>query len=166
VVEKPTDTAKAPSRPPKEEKKQVTAEPDKPSKAVTAREKEKPAEERAPEPSNAASTKAASSQAAVEPQRADSAAPKVSDHADFATIVVRVPADAKVYFDDQLTQQTGEERTFVTPSLRPGRTFAYTVRTEIVSGGRVVSKTERVKVRAGEAIAVEGVKLTPAIKDR
>jgi uncharacterized protein (TIGR03000 family) len=152
---KPIDEAKAPTRSPKA---QPAAESDKPSKAVVASEKEKSAEKPAAELSKAASPKATPSQPAIEPRRAESPAPKVSQHADVATIVVRVPADAKVYFDGRPTQQTGEERTYVTPSLRPGSTFVYTLRTEIISGGRLVSKTERVAVRAGETITVEPIK--------
>jgi uncharacterized protein (TIGR03000 family) len=159
--QKPTDTAKAPSRPPRGEQKQPTADVEKPGNATAASEKQKPGREPAIE-----STQAAPPKTSAEPRPADSTSPKASDHADVATIVVRVPADAKVYFDDRPTQQTGEERTFVTPSLPPRRTFHYSLRTEVVSGGRIVSKIERVTVRAGETIAVEGVKPAPAIKER
>src|SRR5262245_60323463 len=54
--------------------------------------------------------------------------------ANVATIVVRVPADAKLYFDGVLTEQTGTERTFVTPPLRAGQEFRYELKVELASG--------------------------------
>ena len=44
-----------------------------------------------------------------------------------ATIQVSVPADAKVWFDDSPTEQTGSERSFESPPLTPGKTYSYMI---------------------------------------
>ncbi len=66
--------------------------------------------------------------------------------------------DAKLYFDGQLTSQTGNERAFETPPLRRGQDFEYELKTEFASGS-VRSKTTRVTIRAGETLRLES---TPA----
>ena len=50
------------------------------------------------------------------------AADKIADR---ATLVVEVPANARLYINDQMTRQTGQVRTFNSPALEPGRTYAY-----------------------------------------
>jgi uncharacterized protein (TIGR03000 family) len=72
-----------------------------------------------------------------------------------ATIVVEVPADAKVYFDDQPTEQTGAVRTFVTPPLRSDKAFMYNLRVEVVRQDKVVAQTEQISVRAGQTTRVD-----------
>jgi uncharacterized protein (TIGR03000 family) len=72
-----------------------------------------------------------------------------------ATIVLRVPADAKVYFDGATTKQTGTPRTFVTPALRAGIAFPYELKAVIVRQGKVLSRTERITVRAGRTTRVD-----------
>jgi uncharacterized protein (TIGR03000 family) len=72
-----------------------------------------------------------------------------------ATIVVGVPADARVYFDGYLTQQTGAMRTYVTPPLPSGKEFTYALRVEVVRDGKVMERTERVTVRAGQTTNVD-----------
>jgi uncharacterized protein (TIGR03000 family) len=72
-----------------------------------------------------------------------------------ATIVVRVPADARLYFDDQATQQTGTRRTFSTPGLQAGREYFYRVKAEVRRGGAVHSRVERITVRAGQTTQVD-----------
>ncbi len=79
-----------------------------------------------------------------------------------ATIVVQVPADAKVYFDEQPTQQTGALRTFVTPPLPSAKEFHYDLKAEVVREGKVRSKTERITVRAGQTTRVDLTKISGA----
>jgi uncharacterized protein (TIGR03000 family) len=62
---------------------------------------------------------------------------------DTATIVVRVPADAKVYFDDTLTEKSGSERSFVTPGLQPGQIFFYTIKAEVTRDGKALTQSQR-----------------------
>ena len=42
---------------------------------------------------------------------------------------VVVPADAEVWFNGDATQQKGEQREFVTPTLPVGRNYEYEIRT-------------------------------------
>jgi uncharacterized protein (TIGR03000 family) len=80
-----------------------------------------------------------------------------------ATIVVEVPADAKLYFDDHLTRQTGAVRTFTTPPLRAGKAFSYELKAEMVQQGKPMSRREQVTVRAGETSRVDMKEIgTPA----
>ncbi len=91
--------------------------------------------------------------------KAPPAGPEPGDDKQAATIVVQVPADAKVYFDGQATTQTGSERSFATPPLRRGAILYYELKAEFAPGGQVVSRTLRIAVRGGETTRVE---LTPA----
>jgi uncharacterized protein (TIGR03000 family) len=74
---------------------------------------------------------------------------------DTATIVVRVPADAKVYFDDTLTEKSGSERSFVTPGLQPGQIFFYTIKAEVTRDGKALTQSQRVNVQAGQTTEVD-----------
>jgi len=65
-----------------------------------------------------------------------------------ATIVVQLPADAKVFFDDNPTTSTGSTRYFVTPSLEAGKEFSYSVKVESMQDGKARSEVKKVTVRA------------------
>ncbi|MFN4258069.1 MAG: TIGR03000 domain-containing protein [Gemmataceae bacterium] len=67
-----------------------------------------------------------------------------------ATIVVNLPANAKLSIDDQATKQTSAVRTFATPSLENGKEFAYTLKAELVRDGQTLTATKTVTVRAGQ----------------
>jgi uncharacterized protein (TIGR03000 family) len=67
-----------------------------------------------------------------------------------AQLVVEVPADAKLYIDNQLMSVSGDRRTFLTPQLQPGQRYYYELRAEAVRGGEtVMSEPTRVIVEAG-----------------
>jgi len=72
-----------------------------------------------------------------------------------AVVVVQVPADARVYFDNQPTKQAGEMRTFSTPDLPAGKAFFYEVRADVMRDGKVTAQTRRVAVRAGQTTRVD-----------
>src|SRR5690242_7494418 len=72
-----------------------------------------------------------------------------------ASIVVRVPGDAKLWLDDFASSQTGPQRVFTTPPLERQATYYYTVRIELVREGRKLAATREVKVRAGEVTMVD-----------
>lgn len=72
-----------------------------------------------------------------------------------ATVVVRVPADAKLYAEGRPLNLTGTERSFVSPALPAGQEFGYTFRVEYVRDGETISQSRRVSVRAGGTVAVE-----------
>ena len=66
-----------------------------------------------------------------------------------ATIIVTLPADAKLMIDDFATTSTSATRVFVTPALAPEKEFSYTLKAEITRNGKTEVQTEKVTVRAG-----------------
>jgi uncharacterized protein (TIGR03000 family) len=66
-----------------------------------------------------------------------------------ATIIVSLPADARLLVDGYLTTSTSAQRVFTSPELAPGQDYHYTLQAEIVRDGRVLTASERVTVRAG-----------------
>jgi uncharacterized protein (TIGR03000 family) len=72
-----------------------------------------------------------------------------------AQVVVRVPAEAKLFADGQSTQLTGPERVFLTPDLSTGRDFQYTLKVEYAASGETKSDTKQVTVRAGHRTVIE-----------
>ncbi|HEY1859896.1 MAG TPA: TIGR03000 domain-containing protein [Gemmataceae bacterium] len=68
-----------------------------------------------------------------------------------ATIIVSMPADAKLTIDDAATTSMGAVRTFVSPTLNSGVEYHYTLRTEIA--GKSIAK--QITVRAGEETRIE-----------
>jgi uncharacterized protein (TIGR03000 family) len=71
-----------------------------------------------------------------------------------ATILVSLPADAKLFVDDAATTSTTASRTFVTPALENGKTYGYTLKAEVVRDGKVVSTAKQIEVRAGATSTV------------
>ena len=70
-----------------------------------------------------------------------------------AKVNVKLPADAKLYVDDQLTTSNNKEvRSFKTPALAVGQDYYYTMRAEYVREGKTVSTSKRVIVRAGSTV--------------
>lgn len=67
-----------------------------------------------------------------------------------ATIIVKVPADGRVYFNGDPTKQTGTTRTYSTPDLRRGKSYVYEVKAEVVRNAKSVTKAKEITVRAGE----------------
>jgi uncharacterized protein (TIGR03000 family) len=84
-----------------------------------------------------------------------------------ATVDVRVPANAEVWFDDEPTRQRGEWRRFVAPPMTPGKEFHYDVRARWTEGDRVVDQTRVVGVRSGGVSEVDFTQpeKAPAPKD-
>jgi uncharacterized protein (TIGR03000 family) len=72
-----------------------------------------------------------------------------------ATILVSLPADAKLTIDDNATVSTSANRRFVTPTLQNGRDFSYTLKAEVVRDGKPVSTVKVITVRAGETTQVD-----------
>jgi uncharacterized protein (TIGR03000 family) len=73
-----------------------------------------------------------------------------------ARLHVVVPADAKVWFDDKATQQTGPERYFESPPLTPGKEYSYDIKVQWRDrNGKEVTRTRHVDVRANSAVNVD-----------
>jgi uncharacterized protein (TIGR03000 family) len=71
-----------------------------------------------------------------------------------ATIIVSLPADAKLTVDDAPTTSTSSTRVLVSPTLEPGREFHYTLTAEITRDGKPQVTSQRITVRAGEETRV------------
>lgn len=70
-------------------------------------------------------------------------------------MVVRLPADARLYAEGQLLNLTSGERSFVTPILPIGGEYGYTFKAEYVRNGETITQTRRVGVRAGGSVNVD-----------
>jgi uncharacterized protein (TIGR03000 family) len=68
------------------------------------------------------------------------------------TIQMHVPSDARVWFDGEATSQSGADRTFVTPSLAPGREYVYHIRVQWNENGKAMERNRDATVHAGDRI--------------
>jgi uncharacterized protein (TIGR03000 family) len=81
-----------------------------------------------------------------------------------ATVVVTLPADAKLFIEGKLIDQTGSVRAFRTPELQPvpaGQSYEYTMSIEVVRNGRTVKSEEKVRVEAGKVARVNFAEPAP-----
>jgi uncharacterized protein (TIGR03000 family) len=82
-------------------------------------------------------------------------------------VTVRVPANAKLWFDGSTTTSTGAVREFQSPRLTPGR-YTYEIRARWTENGRAVTQTQNVTVSPGAHTTVDfpvrpGATETPAV---
>jgi uncharacterized protein (TIGR03000 family) len=80
-----------------------------------------------------------------------------------ATIIVSLPAEAKLLIDGNATTSTTTERVFVSPALDRGMEYYYTLKAEVVRDGKAEVRTEKVAVRAGEETRVNLQFATPTV---
>jgi uncharacterized protein (TIGR03000 family) len=71
-----------------------------------------------------------------------------------ATVIVKLPADAKLYVDGQEANLTSSTRSFTTPELLANQDYYYTIKTVAGRDGTAVMQSQRVKVRAGKVATV------------
>jgi len=71
-----------------------------------------------------------------------------------ATIIVSLPADAKLIVDDTATTSTSASRVLTPPELEPGQDYHYNLKAEVVLDGKTVTVAKQVAVRAGEQTSV------------
>jgi uncharacterized protein (TIGR03000 family) len=71
-----------------------------------------------------------------------------------ATLVVSLPADAKLLIDDAATTSTSGRRVFVSPALQTGREYTYSLKAEYTKDGKSVVVNKDITVTAGAEIAV------------
>jgi uncharacterized protein (TIGR03000 family) len=69
-----------------------------------------------------------------------------------AKLIVELPADAKLFVDDQPMRTASDVRSFNTPVLEAGQTYYYELRAEVIRDGQPVTATKRVLIRAGEVV--------------
>jgi len=73
-----------------------------------------------------------------------------------ADVSVRLPADAKLYFEGVPMELTGPERNFVSPPLTPGRNYQYEVRAVWSDNqGHEVVQDRKVLVHAGDRLTID-----------
>ena len=67
-----------------------------------------------------------------------------------AVVVVKAPLDAAVLANGEVIEHAKTEQTFVTPNLKPGKTYFYEFRAEAVRDGKTVTLHQKVTVKAGQ----------------
>jgi uncharacterized protein (TIGR03000 family) len=71
-------------------------------------------------------------------------------------LTVAVPADAKLYVNDDLTSSTGAVRKFVSHGLKAGKQYRFVVRAELADAdGKLMTEEKTVVVSAGEQEEVQ-----------
>ena len=74
-----------------------------------------------------------------------------------AKVVVTLPADAKLYFNNVVTRSKTGRREFQSPALNPGMIYEYNLKAEVVIDGKTKVKTAVVEVRAGQVVQFDFV---------
>jgi uncharacterized protein (TIGR03000 family) len=73
-----------------------------------------------------------------------------------STVHVLLPeSDARVYFDDSATTETGADRVYTTPALDPAKSYTYTIRATWTTDGQPVSRSKEVKIQPGKDTTVD-----------
>jgi uncharacterized protein (TIGR03000 family) len=71
---------------------------------------------------------------------------------DHAQVVVNIPADARLFVDDQLMKTTSEHRVFNTPALEDGQAYYYELRAEVMRNGQKLVQNRRITLHSGEIV--------------
>jgi uncharacterized protein (TIGR03000 family) len=79
-----------------------------------------------------------------------------------AKLIVELPADARLFIDDQAMKTPSAKRVFNTPTLQKGQAYYYEMRAEMVRDGKTVVENKRVVVTAGDEIPVKFTELLAA----
>jgi uncharacterized protein (TIGR03000 family) len=79
-----------------------------------------------------------------------------------AHIWLRIPAGARVRFNGESTDQTGELRHYVSPSLIPGQSYHYNVQIRWKKNGKPIEVDRTVYVRAGAAVELDLIRIEGA----
>lgn len=72
-----------------------------------------------------------------------------------ATLVVTLPADARLTIQGVETRSTASERTFISPALQPGQEYQYVLEATITRNGKTEKKVEKVSVWAGRESKID-----------
>jgi uncharacterized protein (TIGR03000 family) len=72
-----------------------------------------------------------------------------------ARIRLIVPADARVWFGNAATEQSGAVRHFESPALKSGKDYTYEVKVRWTENGKEVTRTRQVDVRANSSATVD-----------
>ena len=69
-----------------------------------------------------------------------------------AVISLQVPAGATFYVNDKEVALLTTNPTFITPPIEPGKDYFYDFKVTVTEDGKAVTRTKRVKVRAGGVV--------------
>jgi uncharacterized protein (TIGR03000 family) len=83
-----------------------------------------------------------------------------------ATIIVSLPASARLTIDGAATTSTSSRRVFTTPVMPAGQEFHYTLEAKYVRAGRPVVLSREVTVRAGEETRVNLEAVSASVASR
>jgi uncharacterized protein (TIGR03000 family) len=74
-----------------------------------------------------------------------------------ASILVRLPANAKLWMNDQeMTTVSGPERQFVTPAtLEPGKTYHFDLKSQWEESGQTVTRERGMDFQVGNQVIVD-----------
>ena len=101
-----------------------------------------------PPPSTAPSPQRYTIHVTVLPQKSE-------DYPDAALVVAHLPEDARIWFEDQPTKQTGTLRQFVSPPLTAGKRYTYRVRVQWIEDGQWVSQAHSFPIHAGDVHCID-----------
>src|SRR4051812_22025821 len=73
---------------------------------------------------------------------------------DKALVIVRLPAGATLTIGGSATEQTGAERTFLSPALSADKSFSYKLTATWSKDGKPVTEVREAEVRAGKKTVV------------
>jgi uncharacterized protein (TIGR03000 family) len=69
-------------------------------------------------------------------------------------VTVWAPYDAKITINGLATRSTGSRRQFVSFGLKPGYSYKYEIRAEVLRDGKMLEDTRTVTLTAGQNTAV------------
>jgi uncharacterized protein (TIGR03000 family) len=70
-------------------------------------------------------------------------------------IQLKVPAQAKIWFDGSPTDDAGISRRYVSPPLKPGVPYHYAIRVEWRQGDRVIKRNRDISFGAGDRLNLD-----------
>jgi uncharacterized protein (TIGR03000 family) len=68
------------------------------------------------------------------------------------TLILTVPADAKIWIEGSSTGQGGSQRQFVSPPIQPGHDYTYRIQVRWNQDGHEVTSEREIPVHAGDVI--------------
>lgn len=72
-----------------------------------------------------------------------------------AHLILRVPADAELWFNGTKIAAEGTVRKYASPPLTPGRRYTYSIRAQWQKNGQTIKATREVHVKAGTHIDMD-----------
>jgi uncharacterized protein (TIGR03000 family) len=73
---------------------------------------------------------------------------------DRAVLIIRLPADAELYFNWYYIRSASDRRTFLTGDLLPDHSYFYDLKVRVIRNFRTYTKFQRIVFRPGEVVNV------------